>query len=353
MDSEKNARVVFKKHTKKDEVPSTDNFEYQECPYPAAPHRPDQVLIKNLYLSVDPTLRFCMNEGPIPNYLMQWKIGEPVLGVIGVGVVRASNSPRFDAGDIVTGYMMWPWQLYFIIEDQYLQKVDTQLTGERISLSLSCFGIAGLTSVLAIWEKGYIVPEEKPTFVVSTAAGSCGSLAGQIAKLEGCGTLVGICGSDDKCRFLHELGFDVAINYRKDNIGEKLKEACPKGVDRYFDNVGGEISEIVVEQMNPCGHIILCGQISQYQRGCPYPFPASESIQKIIQGKNITRDSYLVLNHKDRFEEGLQALAKWFKEGRLIIKEEFEEGLENAANAFLRMMNGHNTGKQLVHVADL
>ena len=163
---------------------------------------------------------------------------------------------------------------------------------------------------------------------------------------------MGICGTPEKCLFLtSELGFDAAINYKEGNVAEQLHKLCPAGVDVYLNNVGGDINDTVISQMNQNSHIILCGQISQYNKDVPYPPPLHPAIEAIQKERNITRERFLVLNYKDKFEFGILQLSQWFKEGKLKIKETRINGLENMGAAFQSMMTGGNIGKQIVCIS--
>ncbi|XP_030617816.1 prostaglandin reductase 2 isoform X4 [Delphinapterus leucas] len=174
-----------------------------------------------------------------------------------------------------------------------------------------------------------------------------------IGHLMGCSRVVGICGTPEKCLLLtSELGFDAAINYKEGSVAEQLRELCPSGVDVYFDNVGGDISDTVISQMNQNSHIILCGQISQYNKDVPYPPPLPSAVEAIRKERNITRERFLVLNFKDKFESGILQLSQWFKEGKLKIKETMINGLENMGAAFQSMMTGGNIGKQIVCISE-
>ena len=245
----------------------------------------------------------------------------------------------------------WPWQTKVILDGNILEKVDPQLVDGHLSYFLEAIGMPGLTSLIGVQEKSHITAGSNQTMVVSGAAGACGSLAGQTGCLLGCSKVVGICGTPEKCLFLtSELGFDAAINYKEGNVAEQLHKLCPAGVDVYLNNVGGDISDTVISQMNQNSHIILCGQISQYNKDVPYPplHPAIEAIQK---ERNITRERFLVLNYKDKFEFGILQLSQWFKEGKLKIKETRINGLENMGAAFQSMMTGGNIGKQIVCIS--
>ncbi|XP_059808164.1 prostaglandin reductase 2 isoform X4 [Hypanus sabinus] len=239
----------------------------------------------------------------------------------------------------------------YLSVDPYM--LDPQLVGGHLSYFLGVAGLSGLTALLGVREKGHVKPGANQTMVVSGAAGACGMLAGQIARLEGCSRVVGICGTDEKCQVLvHKMGFDAAINYKKDDITEKLLEYCPSGVDIYFDNVGGHISDVVISQMNKDSHVILCGQITQYNKDVPYPPPLPSHTEAILKERNITRERFLVINYSDKYATSLVQLTQWLKEGKLKVCETVVKGLENIGAAFESMMKGGNIGKQLVLVSE-
>ncbi|XP_073923674.1 prostaglandin reductase 2 isoform X3 [Castor canadensis] len=287
-----------------------------------------QVQVRTLYLSVDPYMRCRMNEDTGSDYLVPWQLSQVVDGG-GIGIIEDSKHTSLTKGDVVTSFF-WPWQTKAVLDGSILEKVDPQLVGGHLSYFLGAIGMPGLTSLIGIQEKGHITAGSNQTMVVSGAAGACGSLGGQIGRLLGCSRVVGICGTHEKCLLLtSELGFDAAINYKKGNVAEQLQESCPAGVDVYFDNVGGDISDTVISQMNQNSHIILCGQISQYNKDVPYPPPLPSAVEAIQKERNITRERFLVLNYKDKFEPGILQLSQWFKEGKLKIKETVINGLEN------------------------
>ncbi|GAB6018445.1 Prostaglandin reductase 2 [Chamberlinius hualienensis] len=359
-----NARIVLAKYTRPDEPPRVDHFRHEKCPSPLESHgqlSEGEVIIKTLYLSVDPTIRFCMNAAPYPcpEYEERWKEGEVVSGVAGLGKIVLSQSEKFKPGDYVVQLMKWPWQLFFTESDKGLRKLDLSLTkGEdNMSLYLSCFTVPGLTSLLGLWVKGHLNEGVKAqTWVVSGAAGSCGALAGQLVKLESESKdvrVIGICGSEEKCQFIREIGFDGAINYKTDDVGLKLDQLCPDGIDRYFDNVGGKITDEVMARMTQDSHVVLCGQISGYSQGgdVPYPFPCSPAVEKVIKERNVTRDRFLVVSYPELFEKATAKLAEYYLSGRLKVRECFEDGLENAPLAFIKVMTGGNIGRQLVRVS--
>ncbi|CAM2115856.1 unnamed protein product [Caretta caretta] len=343
-------RVVLNSRPGKNGVPVAENFRIEAAPLPEK-ITDGQVQTRTLYLSVDPYMRCRMNEDTGSDYLLPWQLSEVADGG-GIGVVEESKHTNFVKGDIVTSFN-WPWQTKVILDGRLLQKLDPQLVDGHLSYFLGAAGITGLTSFLGIKEKGHVSLGANQTMVVSGAAGACGSLAGQIGRLEGCSRVVGICGTDEKCSILvSEMGFDAAINYKKGNVAEQLHELCPAGVDVYFDNVGGDISDAVINQMNQNSHIILCGQISQYNKDVPYPPPLPPAVEEIQKARNITRERFLVLNYMDKQEASILQLCQWIKEGKLKVKETVVKGLENIGGAFQSMMTGGNTGKQIVLISE-
>ncbi|XP_070180249.1 prostaglandin reductase 2-like [Littorina saxatilis] len=347
-----NKRVILKSRPGVNGEPSEDNFGVEECEMPSpASLSPGQVLVKNLYLSVDPALRCRMNEDSGVHYMSAWQLGQPIDGLGGVGEVEASADSTFTKGDRVSATFLWPWAAFFVIDGKHVKKMPKELFGSEPSLALSLLGGTGLTAYLGVAEKGHVTPGSGQTVVVSAAAGATGSLAGQVARLLGAERVVGICGSAAKCQFLEqELGFDAAVNYKSGDVSAQLSKACPDGVHVYFDNVGGDLSERVIEQMVPNGHVILCGQIAVYNKDLPYPPPISPTLQQLIQDRNITRERFLVLDYSDKFDEALAVLSQWYLAGKIKVKETVAEGVENTGKAFVSMMKGGNVGKQIVKV---
>ncbi|KAM5130040.1 prostaglandin reductase 2-like [Mantella aurantiaca] len=341
-------RIVLASRPGIDKEPVPENFHLEEADLPEE-LSDGQVLAKTLYLSVDPYLRYCMNEETAGSYLMVWKISE-VLSSNGVGVVEQSRSSQLKVGDIIS-HFNWPWQTKCILDDGSLKKLDPSLVNGHISHYLGLIGSTGLTAFIGIKEQGHVTPGANQTMVVSGAAGGCGSLAGQIGRLLGCSRVIGICGTKQKCTTLtSELGFDEALNYKLPGLEYKLKACCPNGVDIYFDNVGGEISDIVISQMKKNSHLVLCGQISQYNK--TPPFTIDYKTETTLKECNIKRELFLLLNYTDQFESATLQLSEWLRAGKLKAKETILHGLENAAGAFLSMMKGGNIGKQIVQVAE-
>lgn len=330
--------------------PIPENFRLEEGTLDTDLKR-GEVLVRTLYLSVDPYMRCRMNEDTGADYISPWNLSEYVDGG-GVGVVESSCHDAFSKGDTVTSFY-WRWQTYDVVEGSRLQKLDPQLVNGHLSYFLGAVGMPGLTSLLGVREKGHVIAGANQTMVVSGAGGACGSLAGQIGRLDGCSRVVGICGSEQKCKVLvSELGFTSTINYRQEDISTALRESCPDGVDVYFDNVGGPISDAVITQMNRDGHVILCGQISQYNKDVPYPPPLSKEAQEALQRNNVTRERFMVFNYMDKHDAGTLQLSQWVKTGQLKVLETIVKGIENMGVAFCSMMTGGNIGKQIVKISD-
>ncbi|XP_076013794.1 prostaglandin reductase 2 isoform X2 [Genypterus blacodes] len=296
-------------------------------------------------------MRCRMNEDSGADYLYPWQLSKCVDGG-GVGVIESSRCGAFAKGDVVTSFN-WPWQTHAVMKGGVLQKVNTQLVDGHLSYFLGAVGMTGLTALLGMREKGHVTKGANQTLVVSGAAGACGSIAGQIGRLDGCVRVVGICGSDVKCRALvEELGFSFALNYRQEDVPARLKECCPDGIDVYFDNVGGAVSDTVIAQMNDGGHVILCGQISQYNKDVPYPPPLSEETKENLRRMNITRERFMVLNFMDKMEASLLQLGQWVNSGQIKVLETVVNGVENMGVAFCSMMKGGNIGKQVIKISE-
>jgi len=319
--------------------PKESDFRLVEAPVPTP--GPGQFLVQSLYLSVDPYMRGRMNAAK--SYAPPVELGGVMVGGV-VGQVVESRHSRFAAGEIVEGY--FGWQQYALSDGAGVRKVDPSLA--PISTALGVLGMPGLTAYFALLEIGKPQPGE--TVVVSGAAGAVGSLVGQIAKIQGC-HVVGIAGTDEKARYVvEELGFDSAFNYKSArNYRAKLKTLCPQGIDVYFDNVGGAITDAVIPLLNVRARLVICGQISQYNLERPEMGP--RWLWALIV-KQARAEGFLVFQFADRFEEGIRQMAQWLKEGKLKYRENIIEGLENAPRAFIGMLKGENIGKQLVKVAD-
>ncbi|WP_103995501.1 NADP-dependent oxidoreductase [Paenibacillus sp. UNC499MF] len=331
-----NKQIVLR--SRPEGMPTVDNFEFREVP--VADPAEGQVVVRSLYLSVDPYMRGRMNDSK--SYVPPYKLDEPVSGGI-VGEVVSSRSEQFETGDKVLG--MLGWQLYNTVDASSVRKVDENLA--PLSAYLSVLGLTGMTAYFGLLDIGK--PKEGETVVVSGAAGAVGMMVGQIAKLKGA-RVVGIAGSDEKISYLEkELGFDAAVNYKTaENLNEAIAKACPGGVDVYFDNVGGQVSDAVMKQLNDHARIPLCGAISSYNSTDgdlgPRIQPQLIKTRSLIQG-------FVLSDYSSRFPEAGADLGKWLSEGKLKYEETIVEGFDNVPKAFLELFKGTNLGKMLVKVS--
>ncbi|MGH3143499.1 MAG: NADP-dependent oxidoreductase, partial [Gaiellales bacterium] len=297
-----------------------------------------EVLVRTLWVSVDPYQRGRMSEAR--SYAKSLELGD-VITSQSLGEVVESKDGRFAPGDLVLGQL--GWQEYAVPRGGSLRRVPELL--DPPTLALHVVGQTGLTAYFGLLDVGQ--PRPGDTVIVSGAAGAVGQVVGQIAKLMGCRT-VGIAGGPDKCTDCKLYGYDVAVDYKDEDLGRALKAACPDGVDVYFDNVGGNVSGAVQRRLNVGARIVICGQISQYNLERPEPtfHPALLIVYRArMQG-------FLVTDYAHRFDEAALRLAKWVAEGQLTWREDITEGLENAPAAFMGMLRGENRGKALVKVAE-
>ncbi len=299
---------------------------------------PGQVLVRNLWLSLDPYMRGRMND--VRSYAESVKIGGVMVGGT-VGEVVESNNPSFKSGDHVLGY--YGWQLYGISDGRELQKVDSKAA--PLSAYLGVLGMPGLTAWFGLIDIG--APKAGETGVVSAAAGAVGSVVGQIAKIKGC-RAVGIAGGKAKCdHVVKDLGFDACVDYKAGNLAGDLSAATPKGIDIYFENVGGDVLEAVAMRLNPFARIPLCGLISQYNEVRPRGL--NNLVLLLIN--RVKLQGFIVSDYMDRAAPALAELSKWVAEGKIKYRETIAEGIENAPRAFIGMLKGANVGKQLVKLA--
>jgi NADPH-dependent curcumin reductase CurA len=316
--------------------PSASSFALVESPLPEP--GPGEMLVRTIYLSLDPYMRGRMNAGE--SYAKPAELGQPMVGGT-VGQVVRSNLPAFSGGEFVLGY--WGWQEYGLSSGKGIRALDPAQA--PLSYALGVLGMPGMTAYVALLDIGRPQPGE--TVLVSAAAGAVGSVVGQIAKLKGC-RAVGTAGSDAKCRLVvDELGFDACVNYKTEDLKQALKDACPGGIDVYYDNVGGPVLAAVLRQINKGARIPLVGQIAHYNAVAPPPGPNLVPLlvkRALIQG-------FIVADHADREADFLHAVGGWLKEGKIKSREDFVDGLENAPRAFLGLFRGENTGKLLVRVS--
>jgi NADPH-dependent curcumin reductase CurA len=301
-----------------------------------------QVLVQAIYLSVDPYMRGRMSDAD--SDVRPLAIGELMPGGV-VGRVLESEDPKFAIGGIVQG--MLGWQDYAVLPGNELRAIDEDLA--PIQTALGVLGMPGLTAYFGLLDVCH--PKAGQTVVVSGAAGAVGMLVGQLARIMGC-RVVGVAGSDAKVSFLrNDLGFDGAFNYKTVPVPDwqgRLAELCPKGIDVYFDNVGGAISDAVLCLINVGARIAICGQISQYNLEAAELGPRWFGQLAVKRAK---AQGFLVSDYAERFPEGLRGMGQWLRQGKLKHPEDVAQGLENAPEAFIGMLKGRNLGKQLVQVS--
>jgi NADPH:quinone reductase len=316
-------------------LPTPENFEVVETTIPQPAD--GEVLIKALFISVDPYLRGRMRERK--SYVPPFVLGQVIQSGV-VGEVVESKSPDFKAGDIVTG--MLDWRIYDVAPAAQLRKV---VPGSPPSAALGVLGITGLTAYFGLLDIGQPKPGE--TVLVSGAAGAVGMSVCQIAKIKGC-RVVGIAGTDDKTRYLRdELGVDATVNYKSEDVYESLKRVCPEGIDIYFDNVGGSVSDDALRLINNGARIPLCGQISMY---CSDKPDIGLRPQPLLLVNSALMKGFIITSYMPRFAEGITQLAQWFMSGELKHRETIVDGIENTPRAFIGLFSGENIGKQVVRV---
>jgi len=318
-------------------VPNHQNFETQTIEI--AELTKGMVRLKAHTFSVDPYLRGRMSDAK--SYIAPFAVGEPIMGG-GVALVTESKAEGLKAGDFVLG--MFPWQEEMVVDAIGLQVVDAKIA--PLSYYLGVLGMPGLTAYFGLLDIGK--PQKGETVVVSGAAGAVGLVVGQIAKIKGC-RVVGITGDQSKVDYLiNEVGFDAAVNYKTEtNLAGALAAACPDGVDVYFDNVGGEISDAVISQINKFARIIICGQISMYNATTQ---PVGPRIQPTMLKKSALMQGFIVNNYASRFPEGFKALAEWVGSGKLKYTNTTFHGFEKLPEAFIALFDGKNLGKMIVEV---
>lgn len=316
-----------------------ENFRLTEEPIPEPAD--GQVLVRNVWLSVDPYMRGRMND--VKSYVPPFALGEVLTGGV-VGRVVASRNPKFGQGDWVNG--MLGWENYSLTHGQGLYKLPA-IDVPR-SYWLGILGTPGMTAYVGLFEIGQARPQD--TVFVSAAAGAVGSVVGQLAHIHGC-RVAGCAGSDDKVAMLTtELGFDAAFNYRtSESLSKSILKVCPKGIDVNFENVGGEIFEAALRNMRNYGRIALCGMVANYNDAQAEPGP--RGMAGMI-GKRLTMRGFIVTDHPETCKEYVAKATRWIAEGRLQYRETIAHGIENAPAAFIDMLKGNKIGKQVVQLAD-
>lgn len=318
-------------------IPGPEHFEIIEKPLPKI--QEGMILVRNIYLSVEPAMRGWVSS--VANYSEPVPIGG-VMRSFATGRVEQSGHPDFVPGDIVTG--LFGWQEYALIEAKSVQrKVDPTLP---LSTSLGVLGLNGLTAYFALLEVGQ--PRTGDTVVVSSAAGAVGSCVGQIANIKGCRS-IGITSSEEKINIcLNEFGFDAALNYTQGDLGAVLGEHCPNGVDVYYDNTAGAISDAVLPHIAVAARIVICGTASIASWDPP---PLGPRIERVILVKRARMQGFLVFDYADRYDEAWAVLSDWVRSGQLRYREEITEGIETAPGAIVSLYRSENMGKRLIRVA--
>ncbi|MBM3570189.1 MAG: NADP-dependent oxidoreductase [Alphaproteobacteria bacterium] len=315
--------------------PKPSDFKLVEAPLPSI--KDGEVLLRNTWLSLDPYMRGRMDASK--SYAASAELGQPMVGGT-VAEIVDSRHPKLAKGTVVSAF--GGWQDYAVSNGQGLRVLDAKLAPPQTSLGV--LGMPGVTAYVGLLDIGQPKPGE--TVVVSAASGAVGSVVGQIAKLKGCRT-VGIAGGKEKCDWVREIGFDACIDYKSGDLLANLKAACPKGIDVYFENVGGEVLEAVLRLLNFRARIPLCGLISQYNdtedRG-------TRGVRHLLINRAMIQ-GFIVSDYLERWPHALTELTQWFVQGKLKYRETVSQGLESAPEAFIGLLKGRNFGKQLVKIA--
>ena len=318
-----------------------ENFEYQETPIPTPGD--GEVLVRNLYLSFDPTQRGWMEDRE--SYMPPVQLGEPMRAG-SVGQVAESNHPDFATGDLVQ--TLGSWQDFVVVKPaQGLPGLTKLPPGADPELTLSVLGTTGITAYWGLLDLGK--PQNGETVLVSGAAGATGSVAGQIARIKGC-RVIGIAGGPEKCAWLtDEARFDGAIDYKSEDVDARIGELCPNRVDVFFDNVGGGILEAALNHINMRARVVLCGGISSYNATEPVPGPANLMNLVINRAR---MEGFIIIDYFDRMAQAANDLMGWIQSGELVYQNDVQEGFENIPQTLTRLFTGQNRGKQLLKIAD-
>ena len=318
-------------------MPKPDDFDLVESPLPGP--KDGEILSRTIYLSLDPYMRGRISGAK--SYAQSVELGQVIVGAT-VGEVLESKHPGLTRGDIVMGYD--GWRSHAVAKGAAVRKLDPKQA--PVSTALGVLGMPGMTAYVGLLDIGQPKPGE--TVVVSAASGAVGSAVGQIAKIKGA-RAVGIAGSQDKCDYVvRELGFDNCVNYKKGDLLASLKDACPSGIDVYFENVGGDVLRAVVQLLNMNARIPLCGLISEYNATESVPGP---NLRPLLFNRALVK-GFMVSDHLDCLPDFLKDCGGWLREGRLKHREDIVTGLEKAPEAFIGLLQGKNFGKLLVRVGE-
>lgn len=320
-------------------IPQAENFEILDAPVPAPAD--GEVLVRNLYLSVEPAMRGWVSA--VANYSEPVAVGA-VMRSLATGRVVASRDAGYQAGDLVTGWL--GWQEYACVRPQAIQRKLPQ-SALPISTSLGVLGLNGLTAYFGLLDIGR--PQAGQTVVVSTAAGAVGSCVGQIASIQGC-RAVGIAGGTIKTKLCTEaFGYDVAIDYKAGDLDQALAAACPDGIDIYFDNTAGSISDAVLKHLAVRARVIVCGTASVASWN---PAPQGPRVERHLLVKRASMQGLLVMDHEARYPAAIEELSQWVSTGRLRYREDILDGIEQAPDAIAGLYRGDNLGKRLIRLKE-
>lgn len=332
-----NKQIIFKKRP--EGLPEADTWELQSNEIPEL--KDGEVLIEQQYISLDPAMRGWMNEGK--SYIEPVQIDD-VMRAGSVGkVIKSNNHPKYKEGDYLTG---WGGVQQFTITDgNNWYQVDPNLA--PLPMYIGTLGMPGMTAYFGILEVGKI--KEGDTVLVSGAAGAVGSIVGQIAKIKGC-KVIGIAGGAEKCKYIvEELGFDGAIDYKSEKMKDALKRECPKGIDVYFDNVGGAILDAALSRLRMHARIVICGAISQYNNKSAIKGP-SNYLSLLVN--RATMQGMVVMDYAKDYRKAAMEMGMWIAQGKLKSKEDIYEGIENFHDTFLRLFSGNKMGKLVLKVSE-
>jgi NADPH-dependent curcumin reductase CurA len=319
-------------------IPQAEHFEILETPIPDLGD--NEVLVRNIYLSVEPAMRGWVSD--VANYSEPVPLGA-VMRALAVGRVEASRHSDFKTGEFVTG--MFGWQDYAAVEAKVIQRKITE-ADLPISTSLGVLGLNGLTAYFGLREIGQ--PKSGETVVVSTAAGAVGSCVGQIAKIKGCRT-VGITGGPEKVRICRdEFRYDTAIDYKEDNLDSALATTCPEGIDIYYDNTAGTISDQVLKHLKVGARVVICGtaSIANWE-----PIPVGPRVERHLLVKRARIQGFLIFDYAEHFTEALKELTQWVRQGLIRYREDILERIEQAPSSIAGLYRGENFGKRLIRVS--
>lgn len=317
-------------------VPDRSVWKYTE--EPLTEPKDGEVVVKVLYISLDPAMRGWMSEAK--SYVPPVGIGD-VMRALGAGKVIASKFPGLAVGDYVSGF--FGVQEYATVPGKALSKIDAP--AEKLPVYIGGLGMPGITAYFGLLDVGR--PEPGNTVVVSGAAGAVGSIVGQIAKIKGC-TVIGIAGGSQKCKYLNELGFDAAIDYKAEDVYQALRTHCPNGIDVYFDNVGGEILDAALANLALHARVVICGAISQYNNTTPVKGPSN---YRSLLVNRASMTGMLVTDYLARAGEARAAMSQWVKDGKLKTREHIVDGIETFPETLLMLFTGQNQGKLMIKVA--